>query len=56
MPFELSCAPAIFQRIIEQTLAGLPGVACYLDDIIITGRTEKDHLTSLQKTLEWPQR
>ena len=52
MPFGLSCAPAIFQRIIEQTLAGLPGVACYLDDIIITGRTEKDHLTNLQKTLE----
>ena len=52
MSFGLSCAPAIFQRIIEQTLAGLPGVACYLDDIIITGRTEKDHLTNLQKTLE----
>ena len=52
MPFGLSCAPAIFQRIIEQTLADIPGVACYLDNIIITGKTEKDHLINLQKTLE----
>ena len=52
MPFGLSCAPAIFQRIIEQTLADIRGVACYLDDIIITGKTEKDHMINLQKTLE----
>ena len=52
MPFGLSCAPAIFQRIIEQTLADIPGVACYLDDIIVTGKTEKEHLTNLQKTLD----
>ena len=52
MPFGLSCAPAIFQRIIEQTVADIPGVACYLDDIIITGKTEKDHMVNLQKTLE----
>ena len=48
MPFGLSCALAILQRIIEQAI----GVACYLDDIIITGKTEADHLTSLQRTLE----
>ena len=53
MPFGLSCAPAIFQRIIEQTVADIPGVAYYLDDIIITGKTEKDHMVNLQKTLEW---
>ena len=52
MPFGLSCAPAILQRIIEQTLADIPGVACYLDDIIITGNTEKDHMINLQKTSE----
>ena len=52
MPFGLSCAPAIFQRIIEQTVGDIPGVACYLDDIIVTGKTETDHLTNLQRTLE----
>ena len=52
MPFGLSCAPAIFQKIIEQTIADVPGVACYLDDLIVTGKTEEDHMTNLQKTLE----
>ena len=52
MPFGLSCAPAIFQRIIEQTVGDIPSVACYLDDIIVTGKTEADHLTNLQRTLE----
>ena len=52
MPFGLSCAPAIFQRIIEQTVGDIPCVACYLDDIIVTGKTETDHLTNLQRTLE----
>ena len=52
MPFGLSCAPAIFQRIIKQTLTDIPCVTCYLDDIIITGRTDKDHMAKLQKTLE----
>ena len=52
MPFGLSCAPAIFQKVMEQTLSGIPGVACYLDDLIVTGNTAKEHLTNLQKTLQ----
>ena len=52
MPFGLSCALAIFQKVMEQTLSGHPGVACYLDDLIVTGNTEKKHLTNLQKTLQ----
>ena len=39
MPIGLSCAPAIFQRIIEQTVADILGVACYLDEIIIMRKT-----------------
>ena len=53
MTFRPSYAPVIFQRIIEQTVADIPGVAYYLDDIIITGKTEKVHMVNLQKTLEW---
>ena len=52
MPFGLSCAPPIFQKIIEQTLAGIPYVTRYLGDIVIMGRIAKDHITNLQKTLE----
>ena len=52
LPFGLRCAPALFQKIIDQTIADLPGVVCYLDDIIVTGKTDKEHTTNLQKTLK----
>ena len=50
--FGLSCAPALFQKIIDQTIADIPGVVCYLDDIIVTGKTDQEHTTNLQKALE----
>ena len=29
LPFGLNSAPAIFQQIIDQTVAGIPGVVCH---------------------------
>ena len=46
----LSCAPAVFQKIVEKAIQGIPGTANYLDDIIVTGATEEEHLTNLQLT------
>ena len=43
LPFSVSAAPAIFQRTIEGVLQGILSVCVYLDDILITGRTEADH-------------
>ena len=51
LPFGLTCAPAVFQKIVEKVIQGIPGTANYLDDIIVTGTTEKEHLTNLQLTL-----
>lgn len=53
MPFGLCNAPATFERLMEQVLAGLIGDAClvYLDDIIIVGRTFEDHLKNLNRVL-----
>ncbi|XP_056647241.1 uncharacterized protein K02A2.6-like [Diorhabda sublineata] len=39
LPFGIASAPAMFQRIMEQILAGLDGVVCFLDDILITGKS-----------------
>lgn len=36
----------------EQIVGDIPGVACYLDDIVVTGKCEAEHLANLQKTLE----
>ena len=52
LPFGIYSAPAIFQQQMEKILQGIPKIACYLDDILITGQDDEEHLTTLQKVLE----
>ena len=49
LPFGVSSAPRIFQRTMETLLQAIPGVVVYLDDILITGRNEQEHLSNLGK-------
>ena len=51
LPFGVSAAPAIFQRTMESILQGIPGVAVYIDDILVTGRSREDHLSTLDTVL-----
>ena len=51
LPFGVSSAPGIFQRVIESLLQGIEGVVVYLDDILITGSTEEKHLKTLDEVL-----
>ena len=45
LPFGFASTPAVFQRAMDEILCGIPGVICYiLDDILITGTTEAEHL------------
>ena len=50
MPFGLCNAPATFQRLMENVLAGLAREKCivYLDDVLVIGQTFQDHLTNLR--------
>ena len=50
MPFEFCNAPATFERLMEQVLAGLPLTVClvYLDDILVPGRTFEQELENLR--------
>ena len=52
LPFGVPLAPTIFQLTMDQLLNGLPGVKCYLDDIIITGSNHREHLNNLDRVLE----
>ena len=52
LPFGVASAPAIFQAAMEQVLQGLDGVVCFLDDMLISGKTESEHLTRLNAVLE----
>ncbi len=51
LPFGVASAPAIFQKTMDSILRGLPGVLCYIDDILITGSSEAEHLDTLAKVL-----
>ena len=52
LPFGISSAPAIFQQVMDPIFQGLNGVQCYLDDIIVTGKTEEEHMQNLQAVLQ----
>ena len=49
--FGVASAPAIFQRTMDSILQGLPFVICYLDDILVSGRTDEDYLKNLEEVL-----
>ena len=51
MPFGISSAPAIWQRAMDGILVGIPGVTCYLDDILVVGSSEEEHDERLRQVL-----
>lgn len=52
LAFGIASAPAIFQRYIEQLIGGLDNCACFLDDIIVTGSNDEEHLKTLEQLLK----
>lgn len=54
MPFGLKGAPATFQRLMDNTLAGLLGSDCfvYLDDIVVYSQNIQEHLQKLNRIFE----
>ena len=52
LPFGIALAPAIFQHQMEKILQGIPNIACYLDDVLITGKNDTEHVTTLEKVFE----
>ena len=50
--YGVSSAPAIFQKIMDTVLKGIDFVGCLLDDIIITGTDDKEHLQNLELVLK----
>ena len=52
LPFGVASSPAIFQASVERALNGIDGCIVYLDDILITGSTDAEHLERLEKVLK----
>lgn len=52
LPFRTPLAPALFQKTMQETLKGLNGVQCYLDDILVARKSQEDHLQNLDIVLK----
>ena len=51
LPFGIASAPAVFQEIADKLLQEIPGVLCYLHDILISGSTAEEHDKRLEMVL-----
>ena len=51
LPFRVSSAPGIFQRVMKNLLQDIPGVVVYIDDVLITGPDESGHIAALEEVL-----
>ena len=51
LPYGIASAPAIFQQAMDKILQGMPQVICYIDDILITGKDDREHFANLEEVL-----
>lgn len=51
LQFGVASASAIFQSKIEQVLQGIPMVVCRVDDILVSGKNDQNHLKNLNEVL-----
>jgi len=51
VPYGISAAPSLFQGVMDKVLQGLE-CGCYLDDIVVTGRNDEEHLSNLNAVLK----
>ena len=52
LQFGVHSATGIFQRVMDQRMAGIPKVQVRVDDILITGNDDKEHLENLRRVLQ----
>jgi hypothetical protein len=51
LPFGVNSASGIFQRAMDNLVKDIPYTMAYLDDILVTGRNDSEHLQNLDKVL-----
>ena len=48
LPFGVASRLALWQRTMDSILTNLHGVCCFVDDILVAAKTEKEHLNRLK--------
>ena len=56
LPFGISSSPAIWQRFIEQVLAGLNGKCVIIDNLLVAGVNDDEHLRNLEAVFKHVQK
>lgn len=54
LPFGISCAPEVYQRILDNMLEGIRGAYDIIDVVLITAKTLKEHDTIFAKSWTEP--
>ena len=49
LSFGVASAPGVFQQLMEKVLQG---VVCYIDDVLVMGWNEDEHLRNLEEVLK----
>ena len=52
LPYGVASSPAIWQQTVDKVFAGLPGVVCFVDDILVAGKDKKEHSKRLKMVLQ----
>ena len=52
LAYGIASASDIWQKTMDQVLANITGVKCILDDMIITGKNDEEHLANLENVLQ----
>ena len=52
LPYGVSSATAIFQQTMDSVLRGCKSTVCRVDDILVTGQTEEEHLDNLEEVIK----
>ena len=52
LPYGVASSPAIFQRLMENIFQGIPNMVVYIDDILLTGKSDTEHLATLRNVLQ----
>lgn len=47
--YGLASSPSIFQSVMDEILRGVKGVSCYIDDVILCGKTEEEAYAQLHQ-------
>ena len=52
LPYGISSAPGIFQRTMENLVQGSPYVIVRVDDILVSGENDEEHIANLEEVLK----